>query len=218
MNFSLPQLPYAYEALEPHISRTTLELHHGRHHRAYLEKAKALAKEVRLADHPLERIIQQTAGQDTHRALFNNAAQAWNHGFYWRSMTPGGGGKPSGEIGKRIEADFGGYEAFAELFAAAAAGVFGSGWAWLVIDNGQLEVIQTPNGETPLTRGITPLLTIDVWEHAYYIDYQNRRAEYVAAVLKHLVNWDFANRNLSRRTAASPLEPPVERARASTGL
>lgn len=219
MNFTLPQLPYAYDALEPHISRLTLEVHHGKHHRAYVEKAKALAKEVRLADQPLERIIQQTAGQDSHLALFNNTAQAWNHAFYWRSMDPNGGGRPNGEIATRIESDFGGYDTFAKHFAAAAAGQFGSGWAWLVLDGDKLKVLTTANADTPLAHGQTPLLTIDVWEHAYYLDYQNRRPDYAASVIGHLINWDFANRNLNRCNESSG-EPKLrtERGRAMVWL
>ena len=219
MRVALPRLPYAYDALEPYISRSTLEVHHGKHHRAYVEKVKTLARDLRLADSPLEQIIVVSARLKHQRTLFNNAAQAWNHAFYWRSLTPRGGGKATGEIAERIATDFGSYEAFAEVFAAAATGLFGSGWAWLVLHNGELEVIQTPNGETPLTRGMTPLLTIDVWEHAYYLDYQNRRSDYVAAVLEYLINWDFANQNLSRpKVAKSVLDPLVERASASPGL
>jgi superoxide dismutase, Fe-Mn family len=201
MPITLPPLPYPYEALEPYISRTTLELHHGKHHKAYVDKTKALAKEVHLADLSLELIIQQTARQDRHRALFNNAAQAWNHAFYWRSLQPGGGGEPEGELADRIKSDLGGYAAFAERFAAAATGQFGSGWAWLVLDGRELRVITTANADTPIAHGQIPLLTIDVWEHAYYLDYQNRRAEYADALIKHLINWDFANKNLSRRRA-----------------
>jgi Fe-Mn family superoxide dismutase len=199
MQLALPPLPYPYEALEPYISRATLELHHGKHHKAYVEKAKALAKEMRLADLPLELIIQQTARQDRHRALFNNAAQAWNHAFYWRSLQPGGGGAPDGEVAARIEADLGGYDSFAAQFAAAATGQFGSGWAWLVLDGGKLAITTTANADTPIAHGQIPLLALDVWEHAYYLDYQNRRADYAEALVKHLLNWDFANRNLSRR-------------------
>jgi Fe-Mn family superoxide dismutase len=207
MQITLPQLPYPYDALEPHISRITLEIHHGKHHRAYVEKVKILASEVHLADQPLERIIQQTAGQDRHRALLNNAAQAWNHAFYWRSLRPGGGGEPQGELAERMHTDLGGYGSFVEQLAAAATGQFGSGWAWLVLDRNKLKVTQTPNADTPLAHGQTPLLTIDVWEHAYYLDYQNRRADYAAAVIEHLINWDFASRNLSRRrTVATVLE------------
>lgn len=203
MQIILPQLPYPYDALEPYISRATLELHHGKHHRAYVDNAKALASQVHLADQTLERIIQQTAGQDSHRALFNNAAQAWNHAFYWRSLKPKGGGAPRGEIARRIDVDFGGYVAFAAQFAAAAAGQFGSGWAWLVVDGPALKITRTANADTPLAHGHVPLLTIDVWEHAYYLDYQNRRADYAAAVIGHLINWDFANRNLSGRATTT---------------
>jgi len=199
MQITWPALPYPYEALEPYISRTTLEFHHGKHHKTYVDKTRTLAKEVHLADLPLELIIQQTARQERHRVLFNNAAQAWNHAFYWRSLQPGGGGEPDGEIADRIKSDLGGYAAFAEQFAAAATGQFGSGWAWLVLDGRKLRVITTANADTPIAHGQTPLLTIDVWEHAYYLDYQNRRAEYADALIKHLINWDFANKNLSRR-------------------
>ena len=212
MQITLPQLPYPYDALEPHISRTTLEIHHGKHHRAYVERVKTLAREVHLADQPLERIIQQTAGQDSHRALFNNAAQAWNHAFYWRSLRPGGGGAPHGEIAERVQTDLGGYGHFVQQLVAAATGQFGSGWAWLVLDGNKLKVTQTANADTPIAHGQTPLLTIDVWEHAYYLDYQNRRADYAAAVIEHLINWDFASRNLSRRrTAATALDPVAGR-------
>jgi Fe-Mn family superoxide dismutase len=203
MQITLPPLPYAYEALEPYISRTTMEVHHGKHHNAYVEKTKALAKEVRMADLPLGLIIQHTARREEHRALFNNAAQAWNHSFFWRSLRPGGGGQPRGELAERIVQDLGGYDAFADQFAAAATGHFGSGWAWLVLDGGKLRVITTANADTPIAHGQVPLLTIDVWEHAYYLDYQNRRPDYASAIIKHLINWDFANRNLSRQHATT---------------
>ena len=209
MQITLPQLPYPYDALEPYISRATLELHHDKHHRAYVEKVKTLAKEVRLADQPLERIIQQTAASGSQRALFNNAAQAWNHAFYWRSLRPRGGGEPQGEIAKLVTADFGGYDSFVEQFAEAAISQFGSGWAWLVHDPDRLRILTTPNADTPIIYGHTPLLTIDVWEHAYYLDYQNRRAEYARAVIEHLINWDFANVNLSRRRAAARAQDPL---------
>jgi Fe-Mn family superoxide dismutase len=216
MRITLPKLPYPDDALEPHISRTTLQVHHGQHHRVYVENVRTLAKQVRLADRPLEHILRQTAGQDGHRALFNNAAQAWNHAFYWRSLKPNGGGVPVGEIAKRIDSDFGGYARFAEQFRAAAVGQFGSGWAWLVLDGNTLKVTRTANADSPLVYGQTPLLTIDVWEHAYCLDYQNRRADYARVVIRHLVNWDFASRNLSRRRALPDvLEPRAERAGAS---
>jgi superoxide dismutase, Fe-Mn family len=211
MQITLPPLPYYYEALEPYISRSTLSVHHNKHHKAYVEKTKALAKEVRLDDQPLESIIQLTARHELHRALFNNAAQAWNHAFYWRSLQPNGGGAPDGEIAARIEADLGGYDSFAAQFAAAATGHFGSGWAWLVVDGGKLRIITTANADTPIAHGQIPLLTIDVWEHAYYLDYQNRRAEYTDALIKHLINWDFANRNLNRQqSGTSPADRAVE--------
>jgi Fe-Mn family superoxide dismutase len=199
MQITLPPLPYYYEALEPYISRNTLSFHHNKHHKAYVEKTKALAKVAQLDDQPLESIIRLTAGHELHRALFNNAAQAWNHDFYWRSLQPNGGGAPDGEIAARIEADLGGYDSFVAQFAAAATGHFGSGWAWLVVDGGKLRIITTANADTPIAHGLTPLLTIDVWEHAYYLDYQNRRPEYADALVKHLINWDFANRNLSQQ-------------------
>jgi Fe-Mn family superoxide dismutase len=196
MQIALPQLPYGYGALEPHISRATLELHHGKHHRAYVEKARALAEPLRLADEPLEKIIPQIARQEKYRSLFNNAAQVWNHSFFWRCLRPGGGGAAQGEIGRRIVSDLGGFAAFCEQLTAAATGQFGSGWAWLVLDDGKLKITQTPNADTPLAMAQTPLLAIDVWEHSYYLDYQNRRADYVAAIICHLINWDFVNQNL----------------------
>lgn len=219
MRLAIPKLPYAEDALEPYISRGTLQVHHGKHHRAYVEKAKELAKEVRLADRSLEEIVLAAARQGHDRALFNAAAQAWNHAFYWRSMTPQGGGRPSGEVSDRIAADFGSYETFAERFAAAATGLFGSGWAWLALKDTRLEIVTTQNADTPLAHDMRPLLTLDVWEHAYYLDYQNRRADYVAVFLDRLVNWEFANANLGRPPlAGSAFDPLVERARTSTGL
>lgn len=201
MQVSLPPLPYLTNALEPYISRSTLEVHHGKHHAAYVIKTNALAEQADLADKTLAQIIARTAGDEALRALFQNAAQAWNHSFYWDSMRPGGG-EMRGEIAARVEADFGGYGPFAEQFSAAAIGQFGSGWAWLVSSGDRLKITHTANADTPLAHGHIPLLAIDVWEHAYYLDYQNRRADYVAAVLKNLLNWDFANRNLARSRAA----------------
>ncbi|MGE0151490.1 MAG: superoxide dismutase [Reyranellaceae bacterium] len=209
MQIALPPLPYASDALEPHISRATLELHHGKHHRAYVEKARTLAEQLRLADQPLERIIAHTAGREAYRALFQNAAQAWNHAFFWRCLHPAGGGAPQGEIAQRLNSDLGGYDVFVEQFAAAATSQFGSGWAWLVLDGGLLKVTQTANADTPLAHGQTPLLCIDVWEHAYYLDYQNRRPDYVGAVIAHLLDWDFANRNLARPKPRGALVLPT---------
>lgn len=214
MSISLPPLPYPSDALEPHVSRSTLEVHYGKHHRGYVDKVNVLAEQAHLADKSLEQIVARTAGQESHRALFQNAAQAWNHAFYWDSLRPAGG-KLQGDIATRIEADFGGYGAFVEQFAAAAVGQFGSGWAWLVLSGDVLKVTHTANADTPLAHGQIPLLTVDVWEHAYYLDYQNRRADYVAAVIQNLLNWDFANANLIRhRAAADVLKQHLDRARA----
>ena len=219
MQLTHSSLPYAYDALEPHISRATLEAHHGRHHRAYVEKAKTLAKELRMDDMPLEQIIQFASRNGHQKGLLNNAAQAWNHAFFWRCLHPDGGGRPAGDLADRIDATFGGYDAFLKEFTAAALGVFGSGWVWLVIDGRGLAIIHTPNGETPIMQGISPLLTLDVWEHAYYLDHQNRRADYVAAVMEHLVNWGFAAQNLARpRMAANATGAHAAPARESMGL
>lgn len=196
MPFELPDLPYDADALAPHVSAETLAVHHGKHHKAYVDKLNGLVEDGPFADRDLDAIIRATAGDADNVAIFNNAAQAWNHGFYWHSMKPGGGGAPGGELGRRLERDFGGYEAFAEAFTAAATGQFGSGWAWLVQDSDGLKVVSTGNAETPLTTAATPLLTLDVWEHAYYLDYQNRRPDYVATFLAELANWDFAAANL----------------------
>ena len=201
MPIELPSLPYAVDALEPHISRTTLEIHHGRHHRAYVEKTQSLVAGTPLAAASLEEIIAKTAGKKATAALFNNAAQAWNHTFYWSSLSPRGGGAPSGELAKLIDRDFASHAAFVDAFKAAAIGQFGSGWAWLVLDGGRLAIAATSNADTPLARDQVPLLTVDVWEHAYYLDYQNRRADYVATFLDKLANWDFASRNLEQASA-----------------
>ena len=200
MPIELPSLPYAVDALEPHISRTTLEIHHGRHHRAYVEKAQALGAGTPLANASLEDIIAKTAGKKAKAALFNNAAQAWNHTFYWNSLSPQGGGAPTGAIAGLIDRDFASHAAFADAFKAAAVGQFGSGWAWLVLADGKLAITTTGNADTPLAHGQVPLLTADVWEHAYYLDYQNRRPDYLATFLGKLVNWSFANANLQRAT------------------
>jgi Fe-Mn family superoxide dismutase len=198
MTIKLPDLPYALEALEPFISAKTLSFHHGKHHAAYVANTNRLTEGGALAEAPLEEIVA-AAARDHKTALFNNAAQAWNHAFLWHSMASRAGGKPHGEIAERVEKDFGSYTSFVEAFSAAATGQFGSGWAWLVRDHGKLAVAATANADTPLVHGQTPLLTLDVWEHAYYLDYQNRRPDYVKSFLEHLVNWDFANANLSQR-------------------
>ena len=196
MSIELPSLPYAVDALEPHISKTTLEIHHGRHHRAYVEKAQSLVAGTPLAAASLEEIIAKTAGKKAKAPLFNNAAQAWNHAFYWNSLSPRGGGAPRGPLADLIDRDFASHAAFVDAFKAAAVGQFGSGWAWLVLDGDRLVISATGNADTPLAHDQVPLLTVDVWEHAYYLDYQNRRADYVATFLDKLANWDFASRNL----------------------
>lgn len=196
MAFELPALPYDKTALEPHVSARTLEFHHGKHHQAYVTNLNNLVKDGRHAGKSLEDLIGESAGKADMAGIFNNAAQIWNHTFFWNSMKPKGGGKPSGAIAAKIDSDLGGYDKFAEAFKQAALTQFGSGWAWLVLDAGKLKVTKTANADLPMVHGQKALLTIDVWEHAYYIDYQNRRPDFVAAYLDHLVNWDFANRNL----------------------
>ncbi len=193
MDLTLPKLPYALDALEPHVSRRTLATHHGRHHAAYVEKTRALVQRTDLEDAGLEEIVQSSA---VGSPLFNAAAQAWNHAFLWSSMRPGGGGPAHGDIASLIDETFGTYTAFCQEFVTIAGDQFGSGWAWLVLDGPRLRIVATSNAGTPLTTGQIPLLTLDVWEHAYYLDYQQRRLEYIAAFLAHLVNWEFANSNL----------------------
>jgi len=190
MAIELPKLPWAQDALAPHISAETLEYHYGKHHAAYVKNLNAAIEGTDLASKSLEDIIK--AGG----ATFNNAAQVWNHTFYWNSMKPQGGGEPSGKVADAINGAFGSYANFREEFSKAAATQFGSGWAWLVADGSKLEVVKTPNAETPLTTSKKPLLTIDVWEHAYYIDFRNARPTYIATFLDHLVNWDFVAKNL----------------------
>ena len=194
MSLTLPPLPYALDALEPHVSRRTLATHHGRHHAAYVEKTRALVQRTAMEGASLEEIVRSSAPGST---LFNVAAQAWNHAFLWNSMCPGGGGAARGAIAGLIEESFGGHTAFCQQFVTVAGDQFGSGWAWLVLDDSRLRIMATPNAETPLVTNLVPLLTIDVWEHAYYLDYQHRRLDYIAAFLAHLVNWDFANGNLN---------------------
>ncbi|MBU6299862.1 MAG: superoxide dismutase, partial [Alphaproteobacteria bacterium] len=175
MTIKLPDLPYGKDALAPHISASTLEFHHDKHHQAYVTNTNKLIAGTELADKSLEDLIAVAAKSPDKKALFNNAAQAWNHTFLWHSMAPNGGGKPRGAIAERIAQDFKSYDSFVEAFMAAATGQFGSGWAWLVLNGVKLEVTATANADTPLAHGKMPLLTIDVWEHAYYLDYQNRR-------------------------------------------
>ena len=196
MTFELPSLPYADTALEPYYSAKTFSFHHGKHHKAYVDNLNKLLPGSPFENSSLEEIILAVAGDATKAGFFNNAAQVWNHTFFWNCMKPGGGGAPSGALAAKIDAAFGSYEKFAEQFKAAAVGRFGSGWAWLVLDGGDLKIMSTPNAETPMTGGKKALLTVDVWEHAYYLDFQNRRPDFVQTFLDQLVNWDFVSANL----------------------
>lgn len=197
MALTLPDLPYAKNALEPHISARTLEFHHDKHHKAYVDNANKLLEGTGLEKEDTEKIIKEVAGDASRIGIFNNAAQAWNHAFFWTCLKPGGGGRPTGQVAKKIEVDFGSYEKFAEGLKNAGVTQFGSGWAWLVLKEGKLEVMKTANADTPVAHGIKPLLTIDVWEHAYYLDYQNRRPDFLQAVIDNLINWDFVNSRLA---------------------
>jgi Fe-Mn family superoxide dismutase len=196
--FTLPPLPYAENALEPVISANTLSFHYGKHHKAYVDNLNKLAAGTQYESMPLEQVIRDTAGKPDKSGVFNNAAQVWNHTFYWSCMRPGGGGKPTGRVAQMIDSDLGGYDNFRKEFATACTTQFGSGWGWLVSEGGKLRIMKTPNAELPWTKGATALLTIDVWEHAYYLDYQNRRPDYANAVIDKLLNWEFAMQNLSR--------------------
>jgi Fe-Mn family superoxide dismutase len=193
MTITLPELPYQKNALAPYVSEKTLEFHHGKHHNAYVVNANKLLEGTDLAQEAPETIIKKTAGDSSKVGIFNNVAQAWNHAFYWRCMKPGGGGLPTGAIAQKINADFGTYQKFYDEFKNAGATQFGSGWAWLVLKDGGLQVIKTSNADTPIAHGLKPLLTVDVWEHAYYLDYQNRRVDYLQAFVEKLINWDFVN-------------------------
>ena len=193
---TLPALPYAENALAPVISANTISFHYGKHHKGYIDNLNKLTEGTDLAGLALENIVAATAGKAERTAIFNNASQAWNHAFYWRSLAPKGGGKPPAALQERIEAAFGSLENCKKELTTAATTQFGSGWAWLALDAGKLKVVKTGNADSPLTTGMKPLLTIDVWEHAYYLDYQNRRADYTAAILEKLINWNFAAENL----------------------
>lgn len=191
MAIELPPLPYAADALAPHISKETIDFHYGKHHQTYVNKLNELIANTPNAGKSLEEIVKSSQGP-----VFNNAAQVWNHTFYWHSLKPKGGGKPTGAVAKAIDESFGGYDTFRKEFVDAATTQFGSGWAWLVKDGAKLKIVKTPNAETPLTTAAKAILTIDVWEHAYYIDYRNARPKYIDTYLDQLVNWDFANANL----------------------
>ncbi|KJS44565.1 MAG: superoxide dismutase [Rhodospirillaceae bacterium BRH_c57] len=197
MAFELPSLPYDKSALEPHMSAQTFEFHHGKHHNAYVTNLNNLTKDTPMATKPLEDVIHE-AWKSGNTGVFNNAAQVWNHTFFWNCMKPAGGGAPTGAIADKINEAFGSYDKFKDEFKAAGATQFGSGWAWLVLDGGALKVTKTPNAETPMVHGQTALLTCDVWEHAYYLDFQNRRPDFLATFLDNLVNWDFVNEQLAK--------------------
>ncbi len=192
----LPSLPYAENALEPVISARTIEFHYGKHHKGYVDNLNKLIAGTEYAALKLEKLIGETAGKPDKAGIFNNASQVWNHTFFWNSLKPKGGGEPPAALKKKIETDFGTMDALKKELTTAATTQFGSGWAWLVLEGSVLKVVKTGNADSPLTKGMKPLLTVDVWEHAYYLDYQNRRADYVAAVLDKLINWEFAALNL----------------------
>ena len=196
MTITLPGLPYEKDALEPHINSRTLDFHHGKHHNTYVTNLNKLIEGTDLASRTIEDIINKTVNDDDKAGIFNNAAQVWNHTFYWKSMKPNGGGLPTGNIANKIDADFGGYANFIEQLKNAGLTQFGSGWAWLVMKNGKLEMMKTSNADTPIAHGVKPLLTVDVWEHAYYLDYQNGRGNYIDAFINNLINWEFVNSNL----------------------
>lgn len=198
MAFELPDLPFDASALEPHITANTLSFHHGKHHATYVTNLNNMTKDSPMADQSLEEIINATHGDASKAGIFNNAAQVWNHTFYWKSMKPGGGGAPTGDLADKINAAFGDFDSFKAEFKAAGIGQFGSGWAWLVSDGGTLKIEKTANADTPVAHGQTALITCDVWEHAYYLDFQNRRPDYIQAFLDNLVNWDFAVENLAK--------------------
>jgi Fe-Mn family superoxide dismutase len=193
---TLPPLPYADNALDPVISANTLGFHYGKHHKAYVDNLNKLIAGTPLEGQPLEKIILEVAGKADKAGVFNNAAQIWNHTFYWNSLKPNGGGAPPAALARLIDRDFGSLDALKKELATAATTQFGSGWAWLASDNGKLVVSKTSNAELPMTRGQKALLTIDVWEHAYYLDFQNRRPDYASAVIEKLLNWQFAADNL----------------------
>ena len=193
MAIQLPDLPYAKDALAPVISANTLEFHYGKHHRAYVDNLNKLIAGTPFEKESLEAIIKKTAGDAAKAGIFNNAAQIWNHSFYWQCLKPGGGGAPTGAVAAKIAAAWGSYDKFVEELKTAGITQFGSGWAWLVLDSGQLKIVKTANADTPIVHGLTPLLTLDVWEHAYYLDYQNRRPDYLTVVIDKLINWDFVN-------------------------
>jgi superoxide dismutase, Fe-Mn family len=197
MAYKQPALAYAENALEPHISAKTISFHYGKHHAAYINNYNNLVAGTPLDSLSIEEVILQSASDPQKVGIFNNGAQAWNHSFYWNCLSPNGGGLPSGPLADKINLDFGSFDKFREELKNAAATQFGSGWAWLVLEKGTLKIVKTGNAQTPLTSGQTPILTIDVWEHAYYLDYQNRRPDYVGALIDNLLDWEFAASNFA---------------------
>jgi superoxide dismutase, Fe-Mn family len=203
MAFELPPLPFAKNALEPHMSERTLEFHHGKHHKAYVDTANELIHGTPFEQRSLDEVIRATAKDESKSKIFNNAAQVWNHNFFWRCLAPRGGGKPGGELAQAIDKAFGGYDKFRAAFKDACVSQFGSGWGWLVREKDRLKIIQTADAVNPLALGSQPLLTCDVWEHAYYLDYQNRRPDFVESFLDHLVNWEHVAAQLKGRAEAA---------------
>ncbi|MEA1938430.1 MAG: superoxide dismutase [Pseudomonadota bacterium] len=191
MSFVLPELPYATDSLQPFMSAETLEFHHGKHHQAYINNANKLIADTPLEKRPLEEIIRETVDKPEHLTLFNNAAQHWNHSFFWQCMKPLGGGAVPGGLEARLKEDFGGIDAFRQDFINAAVTLFGSGWVWLVLDNDKLKIVKGVNANTPVANDQLALLAIDVWEHAYYIDYRNKRPDFVHAFFDNLIDWEF---------------------------
>ncbi len=202
MPFQLPPLPYDHAALEPHLSSKTLQFHHGKHHKAYVDTLNKLIEGTEFANKPLDAIIRDSARRPEHQKVFNNAAQVWNHTVQWNCMTPGGGGAPPKEIATELDAAFGGFDQFKQKFKQAAVDRFGSGYAWLVRDKGRMDVVSTANAEPPFIDGREVLLACDVWEHAYYLDFQNRRPDYIDTFLGHLVNWNYVGQRMREPTTA----------------
>lgn len=200
---ALPTLPYATDALEPIISAQTIDFHYNKHHKAYVDKLNQLITGTAFEDLTVPEIMLKTFGDANAISIFNNAAQTWNHTFYWHSLKPNGGGAPLGALKDKIEATFGSVDNLKKEWANLALNTFGSGWAWLVLDDDALKIIKTENANSPIVHSLQPLLTIDVWEHAYYLDHQNRRADYVNALLDQLINWDFATHNYLQATTAA---------------
>jgi superoxide dismutase, Fe-Mn family len=197
MAFTLPELPYEMDGLMPYMSAETISFHYEKHHKGYVDKLNKLVAGTEQADAALEEVIMDSSEEEDMETIFNNAAQVWNHNFFWHSMKPGGGGAPTGDIADLIDRDFGSHDEFVAMFTEAATAHFGSGWAWLVMDDDKLAIMTTENADMPMLHDATALLTCDLWEHAYYLDHQNRRPDFIKAYLENLINWDFANANLA---------------------